>query len=410
MDATSLLAAQDALRAILQGSNQNTFNPLGPTSPTPIMSPVERLIADQGQPAAGPSPIEALLSNQGPGNTLQMPPVTSVPQFQPLPPIEQEIASVLDIMQKHGIGVAPPAPKPLGVLQKIALALQGFGAGTQGQGPEFLANLKAQRERPALEAQRQKAQLLGQILPDIFAARERRQAGRETAVYGAERALGLEELQQTGLNTRESLKLADARLTLIGNRAAKLGELGVDAQLTQPIAEALSGLRVWTPELIQAYNVSVPAKARADLARTEAETAKTRAEAQLLPLRAKQLQADIGRIGVLNRKDLEEMNPASKKKVNEVFDFSIRQSTAPLFTRVDPVTKQRIEPTREDILKATNNGRRAAVERLGGDLRSYDQFLQKIDADPTGFGRYVNMKRQEGFNDLEILNANRGNK
>lgn len=391
MTGASFLAAQDALRALLQSSQQEPFGQPGPQTST-----------------AGA--LQSLAGNQPPDNTLQIPPATSVPQFQPLPPIEQEIAGVMDILQKYGIGVAPPAPKPPGLLGKIGLFLQGFGAGTQGQGPQFLANLKAERERPALEAQRQKAQIVGQVVPDILAARERRQAGRETAEFGAERALRLEELQQQGLNTREAAKLADARVTLIGNRAAKLGELGVPAQFTQAIAEALSGLRVWTPELIQVYNASVPAKAKADLARTEAETAKTRAEAQLVPLRASQLRADIGRIGVLNRKDLEDLNPSSKKKVNEVFDFSIRQSTAPLYTRTDPITKQRIEPTREDVLKATNNGRRAAIERLGGDLRSYDLFLQRIDSDPTGFGRYVNEKRQQGFNDLEILNANRGNK
>ncbi len=404
-DAASLIAAQNALQALLQGARQSPLSPLGPTSPTPITSPIERLFADQGQSAPGLSPIQALIGDQGPGATVPMEPATATPRFAPLPPIEQEITAVLDILQKYGIGVAPP-PKAPGFLGKLALGLQGFGAGVQGQGPQFLAGLREERERPAREAQRQKTALIGQIVPDILAARERRQGARETAEFGAERALRLEEFQQGALATREGAKRADARLTLIGNRAAKLGELGVPAEFTQLIAEALSGLRVWTPELIQAYNASVPAKAKADLARTEAETAKTRAEAQLVPLRASQLRADIGRIGVLNRRDLEDLTPGSNKKVNEVFDFSIRGATAPLFTRVDPVTKQRIEPTREDILKATNNGRRAAVERLGGDLQSYDRFLQRIDSDPA-FSRYVNTQRQAGFNDLQILNSNR---
>ncbi|MCI0659650.1 MAG: hypothetical protein L0220_01115 [Acidobacteria bacterium] len=55
---------------------------------------------------------------------------------------------------------APPRPvepvaQPVSTLQKIALALQGFGAGVQGRGPQFLAQLQEQREKPQREYRQQ---------------------------------------------------------------------------------------------------------------------------------------------------------------------------------------------------------------------------------------------------------------
>src|SRR5262245_1198508 len=375
---------QRALQELLQGTGQTpTF-----TNPTPFGVDTLKALFQQPGATAPPTPIDT-------GATIPIGATASVPTFQPLPPISQEIGNILSTLQGFGIGAPPPPPKPLGLLDKIALGLQGFGAGVEGQGPQFLAALQARRERPAREAQARRDALLADIIPGVISRRGAQEQARELATYGAERQLGLEQLQQEGLNTREAAKLNEARLTLIGNRAAKLGELGVPAQAVQPIAEALSGLRVWTPELLQVYNATVPAKARADLARAEAETAKTRAEAQLVPLRAKQLNADIGRIGVLNRKDLEELNPTSSKKVQEVFDFSVREAITPLL-------QSGAEPSQDAILKATNAGRRSAIERLGGDLREYDRFLQRVDSDPA-FAAIVREQRQRGLNDLQLL-------
>jgi len=382
---------QQALAALLQSAGPGPFTPAstGPTFTNPDPLGLDTLKA-LFQPQASSVPIDT-------GGTIPMGTTTSVPTFQPLPPIADEVGNVLSMLQGLGIGAVPPPPKPLGLLQKIALGLQGFGAGVQGQGPQFLAALKAERERPAREAQARRDALIADIIPGVISRRGAQQQARELATYGAERQLSLEQLQQEGLNTREAAKLNEARLTLIGNRAAKLGELGVPAEAVQPIAEALSGLRVWTPELLQVYNATVPAKARADLARAEAETAKTRAEAQLLPLRASQLKAEIGRIGVLNRKDLEELNPASNKKVQEVFDFSVKEALKPVLEQTAGG-----DLNQEAILKATNAGRRAAVERLGGNLQEYDRFLQRVDSDPA-FAAIVRDQRQKGLNDLQLL-------
>src|SRR5215510_214814 len=263
--ANNAVDVQQALAALLQGTN---LNPLGPTQPGPTFGNPDPLGLDTLKAlfhnAPAPGPIDT-------GATIPMGTTSTVPTFQPLPPISQEIGNILTMLQGFGVGVPPPAPRPPSLLEKIALGLQGFGAGVEGQGPQFLAALRAQRERPAREAQAQRNALLADIIPGVISRRGQQEQARELATYGAERQFGLEQLQQEGLATREQAKRADAQAALIGNRAARLGEMGVPAQLTQPIAEALSGLRVWTPELLSVYDASVPAKARADLARTEAE-------------------------------------------------------------------------------------------------------------------------------------------
>jgi hypothetical protein len=52
----------------------------------------------------------------------------------------------------------PPTPAPVSRLQQIALALQGFGARVQGQGPQFIAQQKALAERPQREYEQKQQQ------------------------------------------------------------------------------------------------------------------------------------------------------------------------------------------------------------------------------------------------------------
>lgn len=47
--------------------------------------------------------------------------------------------------------VAPPPPEPTSLIIRIARALQGYGAGFQGQGVQFLESLQAQKEAPQKE-------------------------------------------------------------------------------------------------------------------------------------------------------------------------------------------------------------------------------------------------------------------
>src|SRR5215813_10559681 len=157
--ANNSVDVQNALAALLQGTGQNPFTPALPT-PTPTFTSPDPLGLDTlkalFQPAG--APIDT-------GATIPMGTTTSVPTFAPLPPITDEVGNILTMLQGLGIGTPPPPPKPLGLLGKIALGLQGFGAGVAGQGPQFLEALRARQERPAREAQAQRNALLADIIP-----------------------------------------------------------------------------------------------------------------------------------------------------------------------------------------------------------------------------------------------------
>src|SRR5262245_13030586 len=65
-----------------------------------------------------------------------------------LPPLDQNLIAQL-------AGPAPVQQQP-GFLDKLAIALQGFGAGVQGQGPQFIQSVQEQRERPQREYQQRR--------------------------------------------------------------------------------------------------------------------------------------------------------------------------------------------------------------------------------------------------------------
>jgi hypothetical protein len=54
-------------------------------------------------------------------------------------------------MGQAGPEPVQPAMEPTSMIIRIARALQGFGAGVQGQGPQFLAQIEEQREAPQRE-------------------------------------------------------------------------------------------------------------------------------------------------------------------------------------------------------------------------------------------------------------------
>src|SRR5262249_23681753 len=88
-------------------------------------------------------------------DTSVLPPFLTMPEAPPpapSAPLDQNIMrQVMALLPPQP--TAPPPPAPIGALGKIALALQGFGAGVQGVGPQFLAQLQAQREAPQREYQ-----------------------------------------------------------------------------------------------------------------------------------------------------------------------------------------------------------------------------------------------------------------
>lgn len=83
-----------------------------------------------------------------PGGPL-LPPPGLPPEPAPVAPMPALDQTLLE--QLTGPRPVAPAPQVDPLLLKIARALQGFGAGVQGQGPQFLAGLREERERPMRE-------------------------------------------------------------------------------------------------------------------------------------------------------------------------------------------------------------------------------------------------------------------
>lgn len=148
---------EQALLALLQGRQASPLSPvpLGPTATGPLeMDTTAALAALQPEPVppALPGPVDA------------------------------------EAIRSRFAGMAGPEPtaptiEPTSLVLRIARALQGFGAGVQGQGPQFLEQLRQEREAPQREfrarkerfdARKQDLELAGEQA--VLTAEDRRMA------------------------------------------------------------------------------------------------------------------------------------------------------------------------------------------------------------------------------------------
>src|SRR5262249_5563839 len=162
-------------------------------------------------------------------DTSVLPPFLTMPEAPPpapSAPLDQNIMrQVMALLPPQP--TPPPPPAPIGALGRIALALQGFGAGVQGVGPQFLAQLQAQREAPQREYQarldeynQQKARLGLTGLQMQQSAEERRQERENRAAENQFQR----DFQQAAARMKftddvAKLKLEDAMMT---ERQAKI--------------------------------------------------------------------------------------------------------------------------------------------------------------------------------------------
>lgn len=166
-----------------------------------------------------------------------------VPEAPPVAPSASPDQAI--IQQFLALAGPAPAPPPAqadpGLLGKIALALQGFGAGVQGQGGQFLQNLREERARPQREfEQRQREfdrtrQQLGLAgLQEARGAEEQRQArvqaqaDRQFEIEVADRA------RRLGIESDEArIKLQDALLTERQDKERQAEEKAQQAKFEQ---------------------------------------------------------------------------------------------------------------------------------------------------------------------------------
>lgn len=125
------LEVLQALNALPQGGAQS---PTGPTS---------------AQAIAPPAPLTAAPAQPTPDMAATAPAV----------PLDQ--ATIERYLAQAGPAPVRPTIAPASTLDRIAAALQGFSSGVQGQGGQFLSNLKAERDRPIREYERQQQEYLG---------------------------------------------------------------------------------------------------------------------------------------------------------------------------------------------------------------------------------------------------------
>lgn len=169
-----------------------------------------------------PSPLAPVptMPMTPPGGVFQMPlgPPPEPAPVAPPPALDQSL-----IEQLTGPRPVAPVAQPVSLLQKVALALQGFGAGTQGQGPQFLANLQEQRERPQREFRAATEQYEANRRRAIGIAEEKRQgeqadiqrradiqSGRQFQLYEGELRDRRQEARDLRLQAKQ-LEIEDRR-------------------------------------------------------------------------------------------------------------------------------------------------------------------------------------------------------
>jgi len=137
-------------------------------------------------------------------------------QPQPVPPSLPGPVDVEGIRSRFA-GMAGPEPvaptvEPTSLIIRIARALQGFGAGVQGQGPQFLAQLAEQREAPQREFRARKErfdtrkQELGTMAEQAVLSAEDRRLQRTTELLDRQNEREREEvIKRAGFKSAQAI-------------------------------------------------------------------------------------------------------------------------------------------------------------------------------------------------------------
>lgn len=178
---------QQALLTLLNGRNPSPLAPV-PLAPTGGIGPLD-LETSAALAALQPQPVPPAL----PG------------------PVDAEA------IRSRFAGMAGPEPvaptvEPASLVIRIARALQGFGAGVQGQGPQFLAGLREEREAPMREFRARKErfetrkQELGAMGEQAVMSAEERRAARTAELLDRQAERDFQEsLKRSGIKSQEAI-------------------------------------------------------------------------------------------------------------------------------------------------------------------------------------------------------------
>jgi hypothetical protein len=155
-------------------------------------------------------------------------------QPQPVPPALPPPVDA-DAIRSRFAGLAGPEPtappvEPAALIVRIARALQGFGAGVQGQGPQYLAQLAEERNRPQREFRAQKErfdtrkQELGVLGEQAVLSAEDRRAQRTQQLLDKQADREFEaSVKRSGIQSQQAIERMREAFNL--ERDAKKAEL-----------------------------------------------------------------------------------------------------------------------------------------------------------------------------------------
>lgn len=170
----------------------------------------------EGRNASPLAPVP--LAPTGGIGPLQMDTTAALAALQPAP-VPPSLPAPVDAeaIRSRFAGMAGPEPQaptvePTSMIIRIARALQGFGAGVQGQGPQFLAQIAEQREAPQREFRARKErfdtrkQELGVMAEQAVLSAEDRRAQRTQQLLDKQADRDFEEsIKRAGIKSAEAI-------------------------------------------------------------------------------------------------------------------------------------------------------------------------------------------------------------
>jgi hypothetical protein len=323
------------------------------------------LAQQQGTPNV-PAPARPLplIAQTGPTVT----PPTMMPGAPPPSPAPPAPAPPLDqglISQFAGQAPTPPVAQQPSGLQRLANALIGFGAGVQGNGPQFLAQLREQQQEPIRNYQRQLEQY-----------NQRRQTGLEVATRKQER--------QQAATQRAADEQSDREFKMWLQRTGV-----TDEQAAQQLRQAFEIQKLREQERIADERDAARQKAL-DLRQARTIEAQLVSKDGAPPRVARELSEYIAGIRTELSPNVEKWRGLQAEKIRAQINRLARigaggGSSAPTASAKAQKALQQFEATKQKLIDAVSAGNAAAQKQVRTELNARFRYLGRFPEIEAGF-------------------------
>jgi len=208
---------------------------------------------------------------------------TAAQSYEPVPPriIQPTLPDASLINQEVGAAPTPPAPRSRA--ERILSAIAGFGAGVQGQGPQFLAQLQEPQRRYEAQLERyqgRRAEALERA--ERRAEREAAQANRANELaYERDYKMWLQKNSDRSDEAKERMRQA-----FINERDARQARLEADRDQRRELATFKRQIALQIDDRIKAYRDQGAGKYSEELARNDFKMALEQLGEKVAPLSA----------------------------------------------------------------------------------------------------------------------------